>query len=66
MGKLIKLIFSDTVGDIACLIESKEGIPTDQQRLIFKGSQLCFDKLAVDYGISDHSTLHLCLRLRGQ
>lgn len=49
------------------LIMEKEGIPVDQQRLIFEGKQLERDssKTMVQLGIKEGSEIHLVLRLRG-
>ena len=66
-GKTITLEISPTnlIRQVKNKIQDKEGVPSEEQRLIFAEKQLEDDHLVSDYGIKKDSTLHLVLNLRG-
>jgi len=61
----IEIEEGESIEDVKAKIAEKEGIPPEQQRIIFGGQQLQDGKTIDDYNIGDDATLHLVLRLRG-
>ena len=66
-GKTIPLEVdpNETVESLKQKVQEKEGVPPDQQRLVYGGKQLENGKTLADYKIQSESTIHLVLRLKG-
>lgn len=54
-----------TVADVQSMIEARDGIPADEQRVMFAGRQLESEASLASCGVSDDSQLYILMRLLG-
>ena len=55
----------DSIESVKKQLESKQGVPVDQQKLIFAGKELEDEHKVAEYNLMKSSTIHLVLTLRG-
>ncbi|XP_060763894.1 polyubiquitin-B-like [Neoarius graeffei] len=63
--KTYNITDDETVDQLMAEICQIEGVPVDQQRLIYNGQQLKSGRKLKDYNIISGSTIYMTLRLRG-
>ena len=66
-GRNITIIVepTDTIKNVKVKVKDKDGVPTNEQRLIYAGHELKDNQTLEDYSIQSEATLHLVLRLPG-
>jgi ubiquitin C len=60
----VRIRLDQTVEELVALLESREGIRADQQRLIYAGNRLEDDRRLADYGVREDCTIHMVIRMR--
>ncbi len=56
---------SDTILKVKLKVQDEEGIPPNEQKMVFAGKVLEHDRTLADYNINAESYLHIVLSLRG-
>ncbi|CAI2379149.1 unnamed protein product [Moneuplotes crassus] len=66
-GKILRFTANSDldIGSLKCAIERNEGIPPDQQVIVYDSIQTEDDETLGDYGVQTGDMLYLLLRLRG-
>lgn len=64
-SRTVNVLQTDTIAQVKQIIQEKEGIAPEEQRLIYAGKNLEDTKTVADYNLQSESTLHLVLRVRG-
>eukprot|EP00889_Picochlorum_renovo_P001227 jgi/Picre1/28257/NNA_003663.t1 len=59
------LTASTTVEELKSAVEDREGVPSDQQRLVYQGRQFEYYRTLGEYSVVHDATIHLILKLAG-
>ena len=62
---LLTVTAAHTVGEVKKMIQDKEGIPSELQRIVFAGKPLRDGHHLSDYNINREATLHVALPMKG-
>lgn len=61
---IVDVEYGDLVSNLKEKIEEKEGIPKEEQRIIFKGIVLEDEKFLSDYNVQKSATLHCISKIK--
>ena len=62
---MLQVKMDDTIESVKLQIQNKEGMPVDQQRLIFSGKEVLNEHRVADYNFAKDATIHLVPVLKG-